>query len=122
MGDNSFSQVEKCITIITERQPPQLQIASAAHDKKKTEPEKYDNFMTTHECSINHVGTAGSIEASGLKGFFMTSVETNKLRYTNYIGEGESKSYNDIFQADPYEGTGVNKLECIGHIQKRVGY
>ena len=89
--------------------------------KKKTEPEKYDNFMNTHECSINHVGSAGSIEASGLKGFFMTSVETNKLRYTNYIGDGESKSYNDIFQADPYEGTGVNKLECIGHIQKHVG-
>ena len=61
-------------------------------DKKKTKPEKYDNFMNTHECSINHVGSAGSIEASGLKGFFMTSVETNKLRYTNYIGDEDSKS------------------------------
>ena len=47
--------------------------------KKKTEPEKYDNFMATHECSINHVGSAGSMEASGLKECFMTSVETNKL-------------------------------------------
>ena len=89
--------------------------------KKKTEPEKYDNFMATHECSINHVGSAGSMEASGLKECFMTSVETNKLRYTNYIGDGDSKSYNDIFQTDLYEGIGVNKLECIGHIQKRVG-
>ena len=96
LGDNSFSQVEKCVTKNTERQPPQLQIASTAHDKKKTEPEKYDNFMTTHECSINHVGSAGSIEASGLKGFFMTSVETNKLRYTNYIGEG-SQNHTMIF-------------------------
>ena len=34
----------------------------------------------------------------------MTSVKTNKLRYTNYTGDGDSKSYNDIFQADPYEG------------------
>ena len=31
LGDNSFSQVEKCVTKITERQRPQLQIASAAH-------------------------------------------------------------------------------------------
>ena len=59
--------------------------------KKKTEPEKYDNFMATHECSINHVGSAGSMEASGFKECFMTFVETNKLRYTNYIGDGDSK-------------------------------
>ena len=47
----------------------------------------------------------------------MTSVKTNKLRYTNYIGDRDSKSYNDIFQAVEF----VNKLECIGHIQKHVG-
>ena len=88
---------------------------------KGRQPEKYDNFMPTHECSINHVGSAGSMEASGLKECFMTSVETNKLRYTNYIGDWESKLYNDICQADPYEGTGVNELECIEHIQKSVG-
>ena len=43
------------------------------------------------------------------------------LRYTNYIGDGDSKSYNDILQANPYEGIRVNKLECMRHIQKRVG-
>ena len=89
--------------------------------KKKTEPERFDNFMATPECSINHVGSAESMEASCLKECFMTFVETNKLRYTNYIGDGNSKSYNHIFQADPYGGIGVNKLECIGHIQKRLG-
>ena len=89
--------------------------------KKKAEPEKYDNFMATHECSINHVGSAESMEGSGLKECFMFSVEKNKLRYTNYIGDGDSKSYNDTFQADSYEGIGLNKLECIGHIQKGVG-
>ena len=47
--------------------------------------------MATHECSINHVGSAGSMEASGLKECFMTSVETNKLRYTNYMGDGNSR-------------------------------
>ena len=70
--------------------------------------------------SINHVGSAGSMVVSGLKECFMTSVEINKLRYTNYIGDGDSKSYN-IFQADPYQGIGVNKLECTGHIQKLLG-
>ena len=77
--------------------------------------------MAPHECSINHVGNEGSMEASGLRECFMTSVERHKLRYTNYIGDGGSKSYSYIFQADSYEGIGVNKLECIGHIQKCVG-
>ena len=54
--------------------------------------------MATHECSINYVGSAGSMEASGLKECFMTSVERPKLRYTNYIGDGDSKPYNDIFK------------------------
>ena len=90
-------------------------------DKKNTESNKYDNFMATHKCYINHIRSAGSMEASGLKEYFMTSIKTNKLRYIYYIGDGDSKSYNDIYQGDPYEGIVANKLECIGHIQKRVG-
>ena len=31
MGDNNFSQAEECVTKITERQPPQLQIPSATY-------------------------------------------------------------------------------------------
>ena len=52
---------------------------------------------------------------------FITSVKTNKLQYTGYIEDRDLKSYNDIYQADPYEGVVVNKLECIEHIQKRDG-
>ena len=33
----------------------------------------------------------------------------------------QNPKYNDIYQADPYKGIVVNKLECIGHIQKRFG-
>ena len=31
LGDNNFSQAEKCVTKITERQPPQVQIPSVVH-------------------------------------------------------------------------------------------
>ena len=51
----------------------------------------------------------------------MTSAKANKLWHTDYIGDEDSKSYNDIYQAYPYQGVAVNRLECIGHIQKRVG-
>ena len=29
------------------------------------------------------------------------SVELNKLRYVNYIGDGDSKSYSEVGKADP---------------------
>ena len=43
------------------------------------------------------------------------------MRYTNYIGDGDSKSYAEVVKADPYNGVQINKLGCIGHVQKRVG-
>ena len=73
-------------------------------DKKNTESDKYDNFMATRKCNINHIASAGSMEASGLKECFMTSIKTNKFRYTYYIRDRNSKSYNDIYQADTYKG------------------
>ena len=61
------------------------------------------------------------MEAAGLVDCFMSSAETRKLRYTHYVGDGDSKAYLDIVKNDPYPGTVVEKLECVGHIQKRVG-
>ena len=74
-----------------------------------------------HACTINHTGSAGSMEASGVKNIYNRSIETKKLRYTTYLGDGDSKSYNEISQSNPYPGHKIEKLECIGHVQKRVG-
>ena len=43
-----------------------------------------------------------------------------KLRYTKVIRDGNSKTYISIVTADQYTGTKVKKLECIGHMQKKV--
>ena len=40
--------------------------------------------------------------------------------YNLHLGDGDSKSYKVVCEADPY-GKLTKKLECIGHIQKRVG-
>ena len=89
--------------------------------RKGTEPELYKKILESHKCLINHICSAGSMEAAGLVDCFMSSAETRKLRYTHYIGDGDSKAYLDIVKNDPYPGTVVEKLECVGHIQKRVG-
>ena len=41
-------------------------------DKKNKEPDKHESFMVTHKCYITHIGSASSMEASGLKEYFMT--------------------------------------------------
>ena len=43
------------------------------------------------------------------------------MRYIEYLGDGDTKSYALVVEKDPYPGKPVKKLECVGHIQKRVG-
>ena len=39
--------------------------------------------------------------------------------YNEYYGDGDSKSFMKV--KNIYEGLTVKKLECVGHVQKRVG-
>lgn len=59
------------------------------------------------------------METVGAYCIFEQSQEPRKLCYTEYYGDGDSKAYNAV--KDMYGADSVNKLECIGHIQKRVG-
>ena len=49
---------------------------------------------------------------------FRRSVEQYDLQYTEYIGDGDSKSYARVKNADPaiYDGVQTSKLECCGHV------
>ena len=58
--------------------------------RKSSEPELYEQFMETHNCPINHEGSAGSMKAAGLVDCFMNPIENRKLYYTHYIGDGDS--------------------------------
>ncbi|GFU86922.1 uncharacterized protein TNCV_3441921 [Trichonephila clavipes] len=57
-----------------------------------------------------------------------TSVENGKRSetsrntcYTQYLGDGDSKGFLTIKEAKVYGDTEVEKLECVGHVQKRMG-
>ena len=43
--------------------------------QKNSEPELYGQFMETHNCPINHEGSAGSMGAAGLVDCFMNFIE-----------------------------------------------
>ena len=82
---------------------------------------EYTNWKAEHNCSINHEGSAGAMEVNGLKRMFSRSVALFNLRYLFYIGDGDSKSYEEINKLNPYPGHQIKKGECVGHVQKRVG-
>ena len=79
---------------------------------------EHERFLCDHDCSINHAGSAGSMEIAGVLQCFKQSVHLHNLCYTNYIGDSNSKSYLEVVKTN---GVPITKLECIGHVQKRVG-
>ena len=72
-------------------------------------------------CKINHTGSAGAMEAVGATSIFQRSVSTYGLWYTQYLGEGDSKAYKTVCDSKVYGSFSIEKLECTGHIQKRMG-
>ena len=88
-------------------------------ERKKGTP-KYEAWLQQHseECKINFDGSSGAMESEGALKMFRRSIEKHKLRYTTLIGDGDSKTHKAICDEKIYE---VNKLECVGHIQKRMG-
>ena len=59
------------------------------------------------------------MEPVGAKRMFERSIQKHSLRYTEFYGDGDSKSFPTV--ENVYDDVTVKKLECIGHIQKRVG-
>ena len=57
-----------------------------------------------------------------LKKIWARSVEDLKLRFTTFIGDGDSKAFDQLVANNPYgEDVTLVKHECVGHVQKRLG-
>lgn len=62
------------------------------------------------------------METAGALTIFQRSQDLHSLQYTTYLGDGDSSAFTTIQEASPYgPNTTINKLECVGHVQKRVG-
>ncbi|GFX66873.1 uncharacterized protein TNCV_999121 [Trichonephila clavipes] len=57
----------------------------------------------------------------GVLSIFQRSETSRKACYTQYLGDGDSKGFLTIKEAKVYGDTEVEKLECVGHVQKRMG-
>ena len=83
---------------------------------------QYEEWKAGHECPINHRGSSSAMETAGALRIFKRSENMNNLQYTYYLGDGDSSAFGTVRQAFPYgQDIEIKKLECVGHIQKRVG-
>ena len=84
----------------------------------------YEMWLAEHSphCGKNYEGSAPAMEPAGVKQIFNKSVEERGLRYVNYIGDGDTKSFKMVADSKPYgDEITITKKECVGHVQKRVG-
>ena len=70
----------------------------------KEETEEYKLWYIGHEkkCTRNHEGSAQSMEAAGMVDLWMNSITKRGLRYTTFVGDGDSKGYNNVVKTKPY--------------------
>lgn len=74
-----------------------------------------------NECQKNFNGFSGGMESEGAVRIFQRSLTTRNVCYSEYLGDGDSKGFLKICEAKVYGEKTVRKLECIGHVQKRMG-
>ena len=63
------------------------------------------------------------MEATAAVEIFTTSVSSRKLKYTTFVGDGDSSSYGRVKEAQEEKfGSDyqIRKEECVGHVQKRL--
>ncbi|KAK3793476.1 hypothetical protein RRG08_003315 [Elysia crispata] len=85
----------------------------------RTNEEGYINWKESHVCTMTHSGSSGSMEADSAVEMFGRSVESFNLRYTRYIGDGDTNSFKRVHDSNPYGSScEIEKRECVGHVQK----
>lgn len=89
--------------------------------KKDKSSDEYKRWKDKHnDCEINFVGSSVAMEPTGILDMFRASLESN-IRYTRLIADGDTKTHALVLEEQPYGSTLVEKCDCVGHVQKRMG-
>ena len=84
--------------------------------------DEYQKWYDSHKdnCKVNHIGSSQSMEPTAAKMIWNRSVQKRKLCYTTFLGDGDSKSFQQVTEMDPYNGVQIEKEECLAHVSKRL--
>ena len=88
--------------------------------EKKKGTQEYDEWLANHMCKINHNKSSGAMETVGAITFFQRLIEKYNLRYLKFKGDGDTEAFAKVVEAKPYRDMTIKKLECVGHVQKRL--
>jgi len=91
--------------------------------KKKCSKPDFERWYETHKkhCTANHEGSAGKMEVDGVIEMFKRSIEKFKVKFKNYIGDGDAKTFKNLQESAPYgKECVVTKKECVLHVKKRM--
>lgn len=62
------------------------------------------------------------METYGAVQIFSRSLAERGLRFTKYLGDGDSKGFKKVLEQKPYGSKiQIHKIECINHVGKRMG-
>ncbi|GFW87175.1 uncharacterized protein TNCV_5125291 [Trichonephila clavipes] len=74
------------------------------------------------DCKRNYVGSSGAMEIQGASKIFQRSLSVHNARYITYLGDGDCKAFDAVKKKNIYGNEyPTEKLECIGHVMKRMG-
>ncbi|GFW93138.1 uncharacterized protein TNCV_3888791 [Trichonephila clavipes] len=83
---------------------------------------KRPNKMHNENCILDQFENSGSMKASGAIEIFQLSESLHALRYTKFLviyqKYGDTKAYKAVNERQPYGDIGIEKLECIGYVEK----
>ena len=103
-----------------------VQRKTAARHVGTMSADDYEAWKEQHKpdcCAISSGSAPAMKSAAAVKLWSRRlSVDRRSLRFVEYIGDGDCRGHSNVVAAASY-GPDVNivKLECIGHVQKRVG-
>ena len=71
-----------------------------------------------HECFKNWDGSSSSMESDIILEGFRVAEKQHGLRYTNFIGDGDSSVHTTLISGVPGWGHAITKQECANHAVK----
>ncbi|OWR50850.1 hypothetical protein KGM_202497 [Danaus plexippus plexippus] len=71
---------------------------TCAIKKNTLDDDEFENWYESHKenCSSNHAGSAGKMEVDSIVEMFSRSIEKFGVMYSNYIGDGDTKTFLGI--------------------------
>lgn len=75
--------------------------------------------VASGECDINFTGSSQAMEAEGAAVLWNRSIELHNIHYKWMVSDGDSKAFSTVEHV--YDNCSVTKLDCVGHVQKRMG-